>query len=411
MKKIIFILLILFLGDVSIKSQDLCRDYLLLDGLEQLSEFGLDTTNNWWAITVPISGSKRMIINGKESTVFREVSKPVFSPDSKRWAFFAEDNVSLLLVMNDTIINLGSSKAGQFVFSGNSEQYVYSYNVGETEYIKFKDKSFEIINGSGQLYIDYFGSNIAFAIRKGYNNYVLKNYQEFGYYDGIKIIGFDNNSKIVYAAQSGNGWQIYKDNKAISEVYSNITEFKINLEGTVTAAVARNFANKFQAILISDEYYEPIVGKPYDVISNLSLHPTVSLYSYKAKQSLNEYIVFNSAEYAAGTVSGGPSFSYNGDEMFFIGCELDCYLSINGRRYILTNTVEVNIPIAVAPGTETYAYSTSSSLVISKLNTKNLHAGMMVDYVSAPRYNQFDKKYEALGVISNKLYLLTCKAK
>jgi hypothetical protein len=53
-------------------------------------------------------------------------------------------------------------------------------------------------------------------------------------------MGFDNNSKIVYAAQSGNGWQFYKDDKVISDIYDNVTEVKANIEGTVFAAIVRN---------------------------------------------------------------------------------------------------------------------------------------------------------------------------
>ena len=97
--------------------------------------------------------------------------------------------------------------------------------------------------------------------------------------------------------------------------------------------------------------------------------------------------------------------------MYFIGCDIDCFVSVNGKRYDVSNSVDVSQNIVIAPGTETIAYTTSSSLVVKSLTSKNLNAGMMVDSITKPRYNWRSQKYEALGMINNKLYLLTCRPK
>jgi hypothetical protein len=148
---------------------------------------------------------------------------------------------------------------------------------------------------------------------------------------------------------------------------------------------------------------------PYDAASGLALHPTVSLYSYLAERNLVKYIVFNSAEYPGGRINGYPKFTYDGDELYYISCDIDCYIGVNGKNNLLNTNMEVGMDIAIAPGTQTYSYATSSTLVVAKFDSKGLTAGMMVDYTISPRYNRFEKRYETLGVINNKLYLMTCR--
>ncbi len=409
MPKLTILIIISFIISNYAYSQYQCKDYLLLDGMEPLKSLGMDTTTNWWAITEPFSGMNRIIISGNTSKTFVNILDPVFSPDGNRWAYFAEDNVSLLLVQNDTTINLGAAKPGKIHFSGNSEQLAYSYYINNTEFIHLNDKKIEVINGTRDFVVDYYGNSLAFIIRKGNNSYIVKNYTEYGIYDDIKILGFDENSKIVYAAKSGNGWEFYKDDRAISDIYSSVNEIKVNLEGTVFAAIVQNMSGKYQAMLISNEYYEPLVGMPYDKASGLTLHPTLALYAYLAERNLVNYIVYNSAEYAGGQFNGNPQFSWNGDELYYISCDIDCYIGINGKRNLLNNTIDVNSKLAIAPNTNTYAYSTSSSLVVARMDSKELTAGMMVDLVMPPRYNRFDNRYETLGVINNKLYMMTCR--
>lgn len=409
-KLIIILIFSLFLSKEA-NAQYQCQDFILLDGMEPLKSIGMDTTKNWWAVTEPFPGLNRITISGIQSQTYSSISTPVFSPDGNRWAYFADDNVSLILVTNDTTISLGFGKPGKILFSGNSEKIVYSFYQNNTEYLQLEEKKFEIMNGTNEIFIDYYGNSIAFKIRKGYNSYLVKNYTEYGIYEDITILGFDNNGKIVYAALSGNGWQFYKDDKTISDIYDNVTEVKANLEGTVFAAIVRNTLGKYQAILISDEYYEPLVGMPYDAASGLTLHPTVSLYGYLAERNLIKYIVFNSAEYAGGRLNGYPNFTFDGEELYYIVCDIDCYIGINGKKNLLNTNIDVGRNIAVAPNTNTYSYATSSSLVVAKFDSKGLTAGMMVDYIITPRYNRFDKRYETLGVINNKLYLMTCKPK
>lgn len=408
MKKHILILISFYLQFSYLESQNLCNDYLLLNGMEKLNSFGIDTTFNWWAITEPFNEQYRIIINGNESDVYSKISNPVFSPDGLRWAYFAYSNINNFLVTNDTIINITNGKGINILFSGNSQRYLYTYIEGNEMKLVLNDNVYSIINGTNQIAIDYYGENIAYVISKVNRNYIYKNNIEVAYFDKIKLVGFDDKGKVLYIAFTGNGWQLYKDNKAISEIYADITEFKINLLGNIYAMIVKNFSNKYQVILYSDEYYEPLIGTPYTKANNLVLHPYLSLYAYKSSIDLKNYIIYNNSEYSSGKISGSPSFSSDGEDLYFLGCDFDCFINLNGRRFNIDNNIDVDMPISVANGGKSYAYTTNYGLMVKKINSKDLYSGMMVDFTIPPRYNRKNNRYETLGVIGNKLYLLTC---
>jgi hypothetical protein len=371
----------------------------------------MDTTQNFWFTTEPVIGRVRLNINGNETGIYNSIKSLTFSPDGNRWAVYAVDNVSLNILSNDTILKFSSGVPSDIVFSGNSQTFVYSYKNTALETIHTLSGKFEILNRTGSIFSDFTGNKAACIGRRG-NSFVINNNGiESDYYDAIKPIGFWSDGSFLYAAKSGNGWEIYKDNKSLSQIYKDVVEFKINLEGTIAALVIKNFSNKYQTILISDEYYEPVAGKSYDGISNIALHPSIALYAYNAYEGVRSYVVFNSSEYSGSKYTSKPSFSSSGDEMFFIGCDIDCFLSVNGKRYDISNSIDISQNIVFAPGSETIAYTSSSSLIVKSLTNKNLNAGMMVDTITSPRYNWRSKKYEAMGMINNKLYILSCRPK
>ncbi|MFM7774332.1 MAG: hypothetical protein ACKO9V_05730, partial [Candidatus Kapaibacterium sp.] len=60
------------------------------------------------------------------------------------------------------------------------------------------------------------------------------------------------------------------------------------------------------------------------------------------------------------------------------------------------------------PGSSTYAMSTLTSLVVRELERKDIAVGTMCEETSKPRYNRKTRRYEALGRINQRLYLLNC---
>ena len=407
MQKLTIIIVFFLIFHIS-ESQEICKDFRLYNGEEILHDFGMDTTFNWWAITKPTTDRQRLIVNGEESTIFNTVRPPVFAYDGLTWATFAIDQGVTTLFTRDTTIYLFASEPGEIMFSTMTNELVYTYLKGSIEYAELPGRTLSMMNKSGRLVVNQNATRYAYPVRRGSSYSMMINGKETSIYDRIIPVGFNIENKFIYAAYSGNGWQVYEDEKTVSEIYPDLYEHAINRQGTVYAFIVRSFNGRHQTITFSNEYYEPLIGKQYEMVSNLVLHPYLALTGFSAVFQNVRYVGMNTAEYFAGIQPGPPQFSFDGEEMYFMSCDLDCFLNINGRRHNIQIRLEPGSKIAVAPGTKTLAYSTNAGMMVYFLETGAIHAGTMVDYVSAPRFNRFDNRYESIGVISNRLYLLTC---
>lgn len=407
MLKYLYILFFLLLTK-QINSQEICKDFRIYDGEEIVHNFGMDTTFNWWAITTPTTERQRLIVNGEESAIFNSVNPPTFACDGLAWATFAVDQGVTTLLQRDTSIFIFAAEPGEILFSSMTHELVYTYVKGDIETAVMPNKKFDMMNKSGQLFINQNATRYAYPMRRGSSFSMMINGKETTIYDRIIPVGFNFENKFVYAGLSGNGWQIYENEKTVSDIFPAVYEHAINREGTVYAFTVRSFNGRHQTITYSAEYYEPLISKQYEMVNNLTIHPYLALTGFSAVFQTIRYVGMNTAEYFAGIQPGPPEFSYDGDEMYFMSCDLDCFVNINGRRFNMKIRLDPSVPLALAPQTKTIAYTTTTSLMVYFLETGAIHSGMMADYVSAPRFNRFDNRYEAIGVIGSRLYLLTC---
>lgn len=385
-----------------------CFEELLLDGAEPLLAYGLDSTSHWWAVTQPFEGRYRLVVDGEETADYEDITNLTFSPDGERWACFGLRNNFWHLITEKETARLPGTKAGEIAYSQNSRVLAYSYYVGSEETIVYGDKKIKIVNRAGNLLLDWSGYRLAFMGWLG-NGYQL---DAAGWrsdrFDEIIPIGFWRDGKFLYAGKLGDSWVIYKNDEDLTEPYFDVSETTINLFGTAAAAICMRRSGKKVAVLISDEYYDPIESKPYDGAQNLVLHPTLDLFAFSAYFDMSNIIVYSSAEYFAGETEAVPHFTHDGEELYFMGCDFDCFVSLNGREYPVLNESEKRDNIAVKPGSLTYAFSTNSALCVFDLELEYLACGFMVDEIGSPRFNRRADRYEALGVINNKLYMLYC---
>ncbi len=407
MKKIIFALLFT-LSSLNLSSQ-LCEDYMIWDGSETVSDFGIDTTGNWWAITNPFSNYKRLIVSGDETEEYNQISKPIFSQDGNRWAAFAEYNGSWYVITNDDLIELKATDVGSLGFTNNSKYLVYSYKSSEIEYIVLPEQTIQVLGKAGTFYVNDDANMFAFAGMRGSKYVININGIETTTFDEVLPIGFWHDNTFIYAAKNGMNWQIYRNNRPISENYALIKETAINRFGTVAAAIIETFAGYQTAIVISDDYYEPIIGRNYDLAAYLTLHPDLPLVAYFAKSGLGNFIVQNTAEYSTYINTGVPQYSSDGEDLLFAACDFDCFVAVNGKRYTLKTSITPQNQLAIKSGSNTIAYSTSSNMNVLFLETNKMHAGMMVDKILPPIFNRRTNRYETVGAINNRLYLLTCR--
>lgn len=405
--KIIYIIIFIFTSAISLKA-DLCQDYMILDGSEPLMTYGMDSTDNWWAITKPFTDMYRLVVNGEETDVYDDLTYPRFSPDGMKWGCFGVYNSQWYILDERETNEIRADDYGEIVFSGDSKKMIYSYFKGSVEKIIVGERTFSVLNRVSSIFTDFRGNKIAFTGRRGNGLTLNVNGKESTIYEDIIPVGFWHNGEMVYCAKNGGSWQVMIGNKAISSTYQGIKYKQINRFGTVVAIVAKDFSGRDVAVLFADEYNDPIVSRSYEFIDNLALHPSLPLMAYTAAKLHTYVIVYNTTEYNAGQIYGRPFFTADGDEMYFAGCDFDCFINVNGRQFVLDNNISVDLGIVKKSNSETIAYSTNSNLVLLHLRLGSMHAGMMVDEAIPPRYNWRYDRYEAIGRIYDRLYLLTC---
>lgn len=389
--------------------EEKCIDYILLDGSERIINYGLDTTKNWYAITEPFPNRYRLIVNGDELQSMLNVSLPIFSQDGNRWAAFAQDNSGWMLFTEKDMYAFNATDVGDIVFSEDSKVVAYSFFETNLEVIKLNNQEFREYRKKPGLWIDHDGDQVAYVIENANQEMLKVNGKQINSFDKITPVGFWEDGDFIYVGQFGNYFQVYKGKEALSETYYNVPDIKINRKGDVLAYIAYMINKRYVAKLISDEFREPLISQRYDMISDLVLHPTAAIMSYSAVLYNAFTINMNLTEYFSGEANSTPAFTWNGDELFFLGCRINCFLSINGVSYNTQANFPVDRYYAHKPNSMTFAYSTGSTMVVRYLEDGDMRAGMMVNETIEPRYNRFEDRYETLGSTNNRLYLLTCK--
>lgn len=386
-----------------------CFDYNLTDGAEVLIDYGLDTTNNWWAITGPFTNQVRLIVNGEEMEAVYEVTPPIFSQDGLYWGSFMRDNAGWNMVTNDTMFRISSRQPGEIVFARNNSKLIYTYFQGNMERIYHNGEYIEIFGRVGNLYTDVDGNRLAYMRNRDGIKTINIDGKESTVFDEVKPVGFLQDGNFYYAGGIGGLWHLYKNDEIVSETYNFIDQVRINPDQTIGAFSAVLPSNFSVAVVIDPRYEAFIESERYNIISNLALHPFEPLVAFSGDFNDNFNIYMSSVAYNSGRRASLPQFTHNGDDLFFIACMIDCFASINGVSYPLGNVFDLNKALAVKPSSGTFAFVTGTSLVVRGVNEEELWSGMMTDFVDNPRYNRFEDRYEALGVINNRLFLLTCR--
>ncbi len=400
---------IIFVFTASFTQEDRCRDFMITDGSEQLIDLGIDTTGNWWVVSAPFTYKYRITISDVEYDVLDSLTLPVFSHDGSNWAFFGYDVGSWKLFTRYEVIDFGSVTPGSIIFTTLTNLLVYSVYRGEIEYVNLNGREIQIMHRAGKLHISPWGDRFAFTALRGTAQVVNINGRDSDYFDDILDAGFKENGEFVYAGRRGNGWRVYYNEKEISTEFKDVLEIAVNPIGKTVGALVLGFSSKYQGVMFSDEYREPLYGMMYDNVWGLAVHPNLALISYGATFNLANFVVFSTTEYNGGLTPGVPRFTHDGDVLYFMGCDMDCFVNVNGRKYVVYGGLDPSSPFAIDTEGKAIAYGTSLHLNMTYLETRNTHAGIMVDYSSKAIYNRKTERFESLGVINNRVYLLTCK--
>ena len=411
-KKLFYSCFILCLGAFTYCfSQDKCNAELLLDGSENLVFADIDSTGNWWAITQPYSHRYSVIIQGFRHSDFDSVKQLVFSPDGLHYAYFAFKTGQWNIIIDDTMLSLKANLPGFLSFNRRGFVF-YSMFQGDNEILFIEQDNgeffqYSLFNRIGNIHISNDCKHYAYQAKRGNSVSVIIDNIESDRFTRINSCGFMLDNSFVYAAEIGEQSRLMRSEKELLFA-SAISELQLNQAQTIIGCIKR-VGNTYNAMMISDEFREPFYSPPYDMISNINLHPEAALIGFKAMKNNNPRIVLNSSEYESGIQSGNPTFSHDGSAFFFAGDNnQDQFMSINGQKYIQKNGLNPTKIYALAPGSSTFAFTTSSALIMQNIQNSFSYAGIMVDTTSHPIYNHKTKRYEALGVIRNRLYLMYC---
>lgn len=388
---------------------ELCKDYMVLDGAEPIASFGIDTTGHWWALTQPFSNSYKLIIDGNSSKPYYQFKNLKFSPDGERWAYFGMNNTGWEIVVNDTAHFLSANDVKDLVFSGNSQVLAYTYLDADNEYIYLKGSRIRTFQKTGNLFISIDGSKYAYVSQRGSNYLININGKESNLFEQVIPLGFWHDGSFMFAASYGSKWEIYRNDKPITETYTNLKSAVMNLNGTSLVALVKQSSGFWTSVYYSDDYTEPLMGNKYEDVDNLIMNGNSDLFAYSAMYNQNHFVVLNTAEYSANEENSPPYFTYDASELYFLSCRITCSLNVNGKMFNLPGVVDTSYSIARKPNTNTIAYATGSAMVVMDYVKPDYYAGMIVDAVVPPIYNWRTGLYESLGQINNRLYLMTCK--
>jgi len=388
---------------------DLCYDELLLEGGENIVQAGLDTTNNWWAITKPFSDRYRLVVNGEETEAMREVSVPVFSPDSERWAAFIRDNTGWYVIDESDYYPINTQNIGQIVYSRTSDALSYSFMQNGLTTVVLPDTTIDVLDMVGQYYITDYGDDLAYLQTNGNLISVRTLEWQSDFYPEVDLVGLWHDGSPVYSAFTGNQWSLFIGDDEITESFDRISELKINLAGNVLAFVAQRPSGRSVAVMYNEDFIDLFRSKEYDSISDLLLHPTDPLIAFKASMLNIQLIVLNDTEYWGGEQVGTPWFTHDGSEVSYLGCNVNCFLILNGVRYSFGMNLGADFTYAAAPNTETIAFPNSAGLNVLNLESGLMSMGRMMDMAFSIRYNRYQNVYQSLGTINGRLYLLSCR--
>ncbi len=412
MKRILFCLSIIVFSTPTLRAADFCTDQMLCDGSEQVVAYGMDTTKNWWAITSPYDSSYRLWINGKKSNPYQNIKGLQFAPDGEHWSAWVELNNFWTVLTEQGTKPLMCQSPGELHYAPSSSTLWWTYFDGNQEFVQSATRKYNVIGRVGSLYCAPSGEALAFVFGQAGMKFLVVNGKQGPQYDDIRPIGFWTDGQFVFAALAGSQWRIYRGEEELAGPYADIIESKINSDGTVAAAIVSTGSAR-QVILFSDEYTRPVFSRQYPNLDALILHPHLAMWAARSEQSGGQsLVIMTGTEYSAGTQgTGHPQFTADGKELVYSGCDTDCFLSINGKKVSLNQTMNSDLSLAHKSGSSTFAYVTNSSLVIREIERADLWLSKMCDETSLPRYNWRTDRYECLGRINQRLYLLSCMKK
>lgn len=386
-----------------------CTDELLLDGSEPIEYATIDTTGIWWAITTPFAGQQRLVVGGYRTATYDRVQYPVIAPDGKHWAVWVQRAGLWQLIVDTVVTPIQCALPGILAFAPNAPVLVMSCFDSGVELIAHGTRQYSVVRRNSDVEISPDGSHIAWVEQIEQLRRLMEDGKEIATADDIRLGGYWHDGRLIYAQRSGGQWRLLRGQEELAGPFSSIGEFIVNRTGTV--AVVHVVQQPWhQVLLISDEYERPLPSQQYENIWSVVCHPYLPQYGALAVRQNTYYVLHTGIEYGIGRYPLEKiTFTADGSELYGIGCDVDCFLMLDGQRYPLGQDLSTQLVIARRPRSQTFAYSTPTNLFVRRVDKATVTYSRMCDTVLPAVFNRRRNRYEALGVVQGRLYLLVCQ--
>jgi hypothetical protein len=386
-----------------------CVEEVLLDGSERIVDFGVDTTDHWWARTQPFEQLQRLWVDGKVYGPFMSVSVPVFSPDGTAWTSVATMNGEISLISNDPIHIEQFTAVSTIVYPAIGSRPWIRYANGPQDFVTNGERTYTLVDARQDLVTDPSGSVVYHTARRGTTIALVRNGTDVLTADDIILAGVWSDGRAVFATSNGGQWALFLGEVELRRGLTAVRSLTVNRSGTVLGGIGGT-ANASFSFLFIDDYVDIWNGPVLDGITTFALHPFEPLCAYIGIERGASFLYYNSAQYPAGRERGTVTFSHDGDVMAMMGRDMDDFITMNGKRTMVANRLTLGARLALATNGQSFAYSNGVQLVLWDLDRSAPQFARICDVISDIYYSPRTSSYVALGRFGTQLLRIRCTA-
>lgn len=293
-------------------------------------------------------------------------------------------------------------------FAPNAAVVAIGCMEGSAEIIAHRDKQYTAVRRVSGLLLSPDGAHIAWTEKLQQQQRLVVDGREVATADEFLLAGFWSNQRPLYAQRAGGQWRIMRDTELVAGPFERVRALNVNRTGTAAVAHVQNLG-WHSVLLLSEDYERPLPSQQYDSVWSVVLHPYLPQYGALASRQGNFFLLHSGTEYGIGRFPlERVSFTPDGSELYGLGCDVDCFLVLDGQRLPLGQDLSPAQVIARRPGSKTFSYSTPTNLFVRRTDKATFTYSRMCDHVLPPIYNRRRGRYEALGIVQGRLYLLSC---
>lgn len=384
-----------------------CKEEVLLDGSERIVDFGMDSTDHWWARTQPFEQLQRLWVDGKVYGPFMSVTAPVFSPDGSSWTSVGMMNGEIAIVSNKPIRIEQFTSVSAIVYPSVGANPWIRFSNGPQEFVTNGDRTFTLVDARQDLATDPLGMVVYNTARRGSTIVLVRNGVDIVSADDIILAGVWSDGRAVYATNNAGQWTVFVGDQELRRSLTSVRSLTVNRAGTVLGGIG-SITNGSFAFLYTDDYVDIWTGQILDGVTTFELHPFEPLCAYIGLERGASFLYYNSAQYPAGGERGMATFSHNGDVMAMMGRDMEDFITINGKRTMLANRLHLGAKLALATDGNSFAYSNGVQLVLWDLDKTAPQFARICDVISNVTFMPRSSSYVALGRFGTQLFKISC---